>query len=280
MNFLELKNYNLEKTLLGGQAFNWDKINGEYYGFIPDNILKIVPTENGVFYSSSFELESSYLTKYLNTSHDYSAIVDSINKDIHISNAIMHLGNVRLLKQDFNQTLLSFILTSHKNIKSVRKLVRDISKAYGKKVIWEGKEFYTFPTVEELKDISENELRSLGLGFRAKYFRDAVRFLSDNHNFGAKLELLNADNAKSELLRINGIGEKIADCIMVFSLGFYNVTPLDVWAKRVLIDFYGVQPNLKYSQMKEWYSNYFQENTAWAGQFLFEYIRDVYKIKL
>ncbi len=80
-------------------------------------------------------------------------------------------------------------------------------------------------------------------------------------------------DARKTLLGINGVGEKIADCVLVFGLGFDNVTPLDVWSKRVFTRFYKLNPKMKYEDMRFWASNYFEGYAGWAGQFLYEYIR-------
>jgi N-glycosylase/DNA lyase len=82
------------------------------------------------------------------------------------------------------------------------------------------------------------------------------------------------NDARQFLLSFNGIGNKIADCILIFSLGFYEITPIDIWAQRILTEYYNLDEGLKYEKMRNYFSQYFKENTAWAGQFLFEYIRN------
>lgn len=278
MNNLELKNYNLEKTLLGGQAFNWDFINDAYYGFTMDKIIKIVPQKNGILWQTYPEANNTlYLENLLNFNNNFDTILASINKDEIIGTAIQSIKDVRLLKQDFNQTLLSFILTSHKNIKAVRKVVRDLSKSYGEKIIVDGITFYTFPKIETIAQLTEKDIRKVGAGFRSGYVLQAAKVLAGNENYSAKLQSLTESDARKELLKLRGVGDKVADCVLTFALGFYTVTPIDIWAMRVLSDLYKVNTKTNYKNLRKWYFDYFGEHTAWAGQFLFEYLRENYK---
>lgn len=278
MNKLKLKNYNLEKTLLGGQAFNWDLINGSYYGFTSSQIIKINPTEDGILWQTyPIANNANYIENLLNLNQDFDTIIKEINKDSNIAIAIETVRDVRILNQDFEQTLLSFILSAHKNIKAVRKIVRDLAKVYGTKIEVDGMTFHTFPKASDLAKLNEANIRELGAGFRSQYIIEASRTLAGNVISGNALKLMSEKDAREELLKFKGIGDKVADCILTFSLGFYTVTPLDVWALRVLSDMYGVNTKMKYSALRQWYSEYFGVNTAWAGQYLFEYYRENFK---
>lgn len=271
-NKIKLGNYNLERTLLGGQAFNWDKIDGQFVGFTEDKIIFLKQFDDFLEFQIFPDTDESFIRSYLNLEFDYENMLLAINKDEYIASAIKSNPGLRIIKQDFKQTLLSFILTSHKNIKAVRKVVRDLRDKYGDEVIIKGKSYKLFPKIERLKNVSEEELRKLGLGFRAKYFVDAVKAIDSFGN-----TKLSKTDAREFLNSIKGIGDKIADCILVFGLGDYSITPLDIWAKRVLIDYYEQSDKAKYSDLSEWYSDYFGEHTAWAGQFLFEHIRQNYR---
>lgn len=278
MNILNLPNYNLSKTLLGGQAFNWDFIDNSYYGYFEDKIIKLKELSSDTVEWQTFPEQDDFefIYKYLNLEIDYSKVLLEINKDMHINSAISKVKNIRILKQDFSQTTLSFILSSHKNIKAVRKIVKDMSIKYGNKITVENRSFYTFPTALRISKLNENDLRNLGAGFRSKYLLNAAKSIS-NGDLTDKIGKLNADAARDHLTKLSGVGDKIADCILTFSLGFYNVTPIDIWALRVLSDLYNLNSKSKYSYLREWYSSYFGEYTAWAGQFLFEYVRENYK---
>lgn len=277
MNTLELKNFNLEGTLLGGQAFNWDLIDGIYYGFTQDKIIKIKSIDGNSVEWQTYpgQNDFEFINRYFGLSENYDDVLFKIQKDQHIKFAIEKYPAIRILNQDFEQTLLSFILSSHKSIKGVRKLVRDLSKKYGEKIRVDDIEFSLFPKTEVLAALLEQDLRNAGAGFRAKYLKSAAERLLELRNDGIDF-YSEEDFVREELLKFIGIGDKIADCIMTFSLQFKTVTPLDIWGKRVLIDLYNVNPKLKYAEMRDWYKNYFGENTSIAGQFLFEYYRKEY----
>ena len=277
MNYLELPNYNLNKTLLGGQAFNWDYINGYYCGFAIDKLIKITPNKNGILWQTYPDNNDyMYISNLLNIDIDFDLIIQSIQKDENIKRAVQYVENVRILKQGFDQTLMSFILTSHKSIKAVRKIVRDLSKTYGNPIEVDNMIFYTFPSAKVIASLTEDQLRCLGAGFRAKYLLNAAKALNSN-TVGSWLADYTEEGARNKLLELNGVGDKIADCILTFSLGFYTVTPIDVWALRVLHELYKVDPKSNYKTLRKWYADYFNQHTAWAGQFLFEYLRENYK---
>lgn len=149
LNKLQQINIDLDRTLLGGQAFNWDKIEDVYYGFFEDKIMKIIEN-NGELYWQTYPIRDDveFASRYLDLDRNYRDILEKINKDKHIELAIQSHSNVRVLKQDFNQTLISFIFTSHKNIKAVRKLIREMSKLYGSSIVVDGIEMNYFPKLK------------------------------------------------------------------------------------------------------------------------------------
>lgn len=262
-------------TLLGGQAFNFDYCEEEntYYGFTKNSVLKLKRENDYLFWQTYPKKDDEeFIMQYLRLDVDYPKIVKEIKRDIHIKKAIKQYPNLRLLKQDFEQTLLSFLVSSNNNIKSIRKIIRELSKKFGKKIIIDKKTIYLFPETEIIANAKLEDLLECKLGFRAKFLKGAANILTKTA-LSKKIKLMSEDNARDSLLQIKGVGDKIADCILVFALSFDNVTPLDVWAKRVLVDFYNLNPKMKYVDMRSWAANYFNGNAAWAAQFLFEYIR-------
>ncbi len=274
MNLLDIPDKNLKTTLLGGQAFNWDLIGDSFYGFFKDFVIKISIID-GKYYWQTFPEPNrlDLIEEYFDLNTDYFGLKSLINKDVHIVNALNHVQDVRILNQDFEQTLLSFILTSHKNIKAVRKLVRDLSKYFGNSIKVDGITFYTFPSAVKISNSSEQKLRELGAGFRSRYLLEASLKLTSEL---PKFQDLSENEIRAFLTSFKGVGDKIADCVMVFSLKQRGVTPLDIWAKRVLVDLYGVDSKMNYERMRGWYKDYFGDYTAFAGQYLFEYYRETY----
>jgi len=275
MNKMQLKNYDLSWTLLGGQAFNWDLEPGSnyLYGFTADKVIKLKKENDNLLWQTYPENDNlEYLKKYLRLDVDYLNILKKIQKDKYVKSAIKKYPNLRLLNQDFEQTLLSFMISSNNNIRSIRKIIRIMCQRLGKKITLDGKDIYLFPKTEVIANIKLETLLECKLGFRAKFLKSAARHLLKT-NLTKEIIRFSEPDARNKLKEIKGIGDKITDCILVFSLGFDNVTPLDIWGKRILTEFYKLNPKLNYEKMRIWINNYFDGYSAWAGQFLYEYIR-------
>lgn len=280
-NKIPLPDYNLEYTLLGGQAFNFDFDKNEncYFGFTQDKIiqLKVAKSDDKspMLYWQTYpeNYDKNFIRNYLRLDINYAEILKKIQKDKYIKLAVAKYPNLRLLKQDFDQTLLSFIVSINKNIKSIKNIIRKLCIKFGRKVNVNNKIFCLFPETEKIAEANLEDLLSLGLGFRAKYLKGAANYLLTS-KLSSEIYKLREGEARDELRKIYGIGDKIADCILAFSLGFDNVTPLDIWAKRALVKYYKLNPKSNYETMRSWTKNYFNGYAAWAGQFLYEYIRN------
>ncbi len=260
-------------TLLGGQSFSWDYEDGCYYGFTSKNIIKL-KQENEILYWQTYPERdnSNFVKNYFRLDINYPKILKTIQKDKYVKKAVMKYPDLRLLKQDFEETLLSFIISSNNNIKSIRKIIRLLNLKFGDWIELDGKKIYLFPSTEILASASIDDLLKCKLGFRAKYLKSTARLLLET-NLKEQIQSLDENKARNELLKIRGVGNKITDCVLVFGLGFDNITPIDVWAKRAFTKYYGLSPKMKYEEMRKWVSNHFHGYAAWAGQFLFEYIR-------
>jgi N-glycosylase/DNA lyase len=213
-----------------------------------------------------------FIKNYLRLDVNYPRIIKKIQKDKHIKSAIKKYPDLRLLKQDFEETLLSFLVSSNNNIRSIRKIIRSMNKKFGRAIKIDGREIFLFPKTEVIAEAKLEDLLECKLGFRAKYLKGAAKYLLEN-DLSKKIEKMSETDVRKTLLGIHGVGEKITDCVLVFGLGFDNVTPLDVWGKRVFTKFYKLSPKMKYEDMRFWASNYFEGYAGWAGQFLYEYIR-------
>ena len=154
--------------------------------------------------------------------------------------SIKYGNGIRILNQDLWETLISFIISANNNIPRIKGIIERLSKTYGKKIIWKNKEYYTFPTLEELSKASVSDLRKLGLGFRDVRVYKTTKIVNDNKNILDELiNEKNVINLKEKLLLFPGVGPKVADCIMLFStLKKLEVFPIDVWVRRVMNDLY------------------------------------------
>lgn len=267
----------LGKTLMGGQSFNWEIQGGCFFGSHKKNIMKLVETKEGIKWQTyPNKNDTVMIQQYFRLEKDYKHILEIISRDKHVKSSLENLLGLRILKQDLFETTLSFIISQNKNITSIRNSVKKFKQRFGTKIRVEKFEFYTFPEIEEISQISINDLKGLSLGYRESYIIDAIRAFKESELL-QKHSRTNYQALRDELLKIKGVGNKVADCILVFGGGFEHITPLDVWGIRIATELYGVDSKIKYEQMSKWFTSQFGEYTAWAGQFLFEWIRENWK---
>lgn len=236
---IQVNCFNLKYTLECGQCFRWEKISEEkdtYIGVIYDRVLKIRQIGN-VLYVSSNNMENleEVVKKYFDLYKDYAAIEKRISKvDKNVNKAVKNTSGIRHLNQAFFETLISYIISANNNIPRISKSVKEISKRYGKKVNFEGKDYYLFPTPQQLKAVSKEEYRSCGVGFRDSYILNTVKeVLEGKIDFG-KLDEMTTDELRKLLLTFKGVGPKVADCILLFACNRQEVFPIDVWVERVM----------------------------------------------
>lgn len=263
--------FNIDITLCGGQAFNWIKIDDSYFGVFTDHVLKVKYQNNFLFWESSKNISEETVKTYFDYELDYRKVIDEITKDENIKKIIdTHFG-LRILRQDFWQTLVSFVISQNNNIPKIKFSIQKLSQLNNRKIYFDGKTFYAFPTINELSKFTEEELKLCSLGYRAKYIYLICKELIKNKNFAKTTHTIT--EMRNLLLKLYGIGDKVADCILVFGYNARNITPIDLWAKRAIIFSYNLEESLNYKQIQEFISSKFQENTAYAGQFLFESFR-------
>ncbi len=275
MNQLRISNYNFPATLLGGQSFAWDYEGGYFYGSTQTRAIKIKIISDRIFWQTYPVLnDEHFIRRYLQIDVDYDRIQNEINKDEHVRNAMKNFPYLRVLRQGFEETLLSFLFTANRNIPLIRTSIRLVAKKFGQKVKVGKKMVHLFPETKVLARASVDDLVSCKTGFRAKYIKAAAQRLVEL-NISESIDQMSESDARETLKNFPGVGDKIADCVLAFGLGHDNVTPIDVWAKRVLTNFYGVSETEDYENMRKWFSEYFDGYAAWAGQYLFEYIRSL-----
>lgn len=278
MRNVSLKNFNHEITLVGGQSFSWDLVgDNEYVGVLQDDVIRAKFDEsNGNLSYSSLKGDDDFIKEYFRIDTDYAKILEQISRDEHVKSAIAWQPNVRILKQPFEQTVLSYVLSSNNSILRINKSIRMLSKMLGDKVKFEGEEYSLFPSAEVLADASEELLFSAKIGYRNKFLKQVAQRLVDSQ-LAAHYQELSEEELRKELIAMPGIGEKVADCVMVFAVGVDDITPVDVWVKRFLKNLYGVSENLKPEEYRAWLRDQFGGYAAWAGQFLFEWYRRNYR---
>lgn len=273
---LEVKCFNLKYTLECGQCFRWKCIyENEYIGVIYDRVIRIKQNENKLFiWSNKKENLKQVVTNYFDLEKDYEKLEKQISKiDNNIAKSLEYSSGIRILKQPLFETIISYIISANNNIKRISRSVNAISKRFGKEVEFEGEKYYLFPTLTEMKCVTMDDLLSDGTGFRARYIKHDIEYFLDNRNFLEELQKLNTDEATKKLSSLMGVGPKVADCILLFSLGKSEVFPIDVWVKRIMEKLY-FKDNKSLKEIKEYANENFGQYGGIVQQHLFHNVRE------
>ena len=273
---LNVECFNLKYTLECGQCFRWECIeDNTYIGVIEDRVIKIKQQGNKLLIWSSLttNLEQA-VSKYFDLNKDYSFLEKEIAKiDNNVEESLKYSSGIRILNQPLFETIISYIISANNNIKRISRSVKDISRKYGKKVLFENNEYYLFPTLEEIANITIDDLLECGTGFRARYIKNVINYFLDNKNFLMNLENMDTENARKSLMSLMGVGPKVADCILLFSLKRGEVFPIDVWVKRIMEKLY-FKDNTSIKEISEYAKDKFGKYAGIVQQHLFHNVRE------
>lgn len=276
----EIKDFNIEHILECGQCFNFEKVaDMEYIVVAYGKLLHIKQEKEKVILFGVSEKEYTDIWEnYFDMNTKYGIIKEYlIANDEKIVAAIEDKWGIRIINQEFHETLLSFIISQNKQIPHIKQIVRNISEKFGTFLgEYNGRSYYSFPTLEQLENITEEDFRGLKTGFRAPYLMDAITHLKTGLNAGCFKDL-SYEEAVVRLTKIKGVGEKVANCVALFSLKYRNAFPVDVWVKRVMEETYFGQDTSK-EEIMRFAKEKFGEYGGYAQQYHFYHMRDA-KVK-
>jgi N-glycosylase/DNA lyase len=284
--------------------FLWEKFDNSWYGVYGNHILKFSTTtinnngdssnnnnNNNVEFFSFPEFKE-WEKQVFRLDDDIEKIIAGFSNDVVVSEAIRRYPGLRLMRQEPHQCMFSFVCASNTNILMIRRMLKNLSRKFGVKVIIDGKEFFTFPTADSLNKANINELLSCGIGYRAKAIKAVAEGIASGKLDIKELTHASYNDAKEQLLKIYGIGNKIADCILLFSLEKLESFPIDVWIARALSSYYDwvfienknrqkkekkkIDDKITFGQyniLSEAIRNYFGKYSGYAQQYLFYYMR-------
>ena len=276
-----LDHFNVRQILESGQVFRFEKITDQSYILIAkQRLIKLAQHEDSssvmVYNTNISELDEVW-SHYLDIETNYAEIANILSaKDEHMAKAVQFGEGIRILRQDPWEMLISFIISQNKAIPHIKECIKNIAMRYGQPITEEGENgpYYTFPTPEELRDATEEELRACKVGFRAPYIIDACHKVLNEEIVLNELYFLTAAEAKARLMSIKGVGPKIADCILLFAYSKMELFPTDVWIKRVVEGLYFEGREMKLNEIQEFAKSYFGELAGYAQQYLFFYGRE------
>lgn len=251
-----------------GQCFRWNlNDDGSYTGISSGKVCRIANRE-----IICNEGDEEYWNKYFAFDIDYNEIQkELLKKDDKLSRCIEFGSGIRILQQDVWETIVSFIISANNNIPRIKRIIETMCGMFGDEIEFEGKVLYSFPSAKRMAELSREDLAPLRAGYRDTYILDAAKKVADEEVNPAELLNMTDEEAKKTLMKIKGVGSKVADCIMLFSLRRFSVFPKDVWIKRILTEVYGILDketdlfvNKKYGSL-----------AGFAQQYLYYYYRSL-----
>ncbi|MCA9387375.1 hypothetical protein KC669_05065 [Candidatus Dojkabacteria bacterium] len=272
MNKFNYFHLDITKTLDSGQTFLWEKeFTNKYIGHFIDKIIILQNVNNYWFwqtYPNNNDFE--FISKYFNP--DYKLTNKLLSSDAILNESFKRFKGIHILKQPLEETMISFVLATNKNINAIKKSLNKLMEMQNIKITTEFGSYYLFPSSDFLSSLDEEDIAKSGTGYRTTNLKQLSKRLAEGFNIPNNLSY---SEAKEILMSFRGIGNKVADCILTFSLGYKNVTPIDRWSERVITDLYKSKLPKKYEEKLNWYTSRFGNDTAIAGQILFEHIRNL-----
>ena len=277
--------FDLDLSLCCGQVFRWRKIGFWWYGVVGENVFKIRQCGNELKFENVTE---DFVRYYFGLNDDLDEISLCIAQDDNIVNALHRLAGLRIVRQKPWECLISFICATYKSIAAIELMLSKLSAKFGEKRIFDGYDFFIFPTVEKLAFASEKDLLECGLGYRAKYVQATAKKILDKTINLESLKTLPYIEARKKLVEFPGVGLKVADCTLLFSLEKMEAFPVDVWVKRVIINHYQNHlpellvkklldqdslSNSEYEKLSAFGRTYFGKYAGYAQEYLYHYER-------
>lgn len=269
---LKLEAFDMHKTLDCGQCFRWqrDTVKEIYIGVVGHSLLVFHERTSELFIYGK-DMSDHEIFEYFDLKRDYESILEVLSlTDRHLSEAIKYGKGIRILKQAPFETLISFIISSNNNIPKIKMTVEALCETLGKPVAKYGETiYYSFPTVEDLAGVSLDDLNVKAIGYRAKSVWNTVQKLINEKIDLDDLFGMTYSDAKALLKTFYGVGDKVADCVLLFAYGKLEAFPIDVWVKKVLVTLYNVE-----KKQEAFVADYFGAYPGVAQQYLFYYMRD------
>ncbi|MBN1243971.1 8-oxoguanine DNA glycosylase [Candidatus Bathyarchaeota archaeon] len=276
---------NLDVTLCCGQVFRWDKKGDWWYGVAGGKALKVRQVSGELEFANA---DAKFVETYFGLDDDLQEISAAVGRDEHIRQALREFWGLRIIRQDPWECLISYICATYKNIPAIRHMLLSLSSKFGEKTVLDGMEFFTFPAPEKLAGATAKDLLECGLGYRAKYVLETSKRIFENDFELASLRQLPYEQAKKQICRFAGVGPKVADCVLLFSLGKTEAFPVDRWIERVILNHYVEKlppelaqklnqrvglTNSDYAKLNLFGREYFGEYAGYAQEYLYHYER-------
>ena len=276
LQIIPVRDYDLAATLACGQAFRWRERAGWWPGVIAGRWVRLRQSEEGlVFQTATPASDAAPLRHYLQTEIDLAPVLLSFPDDEPMRAAVASCRGLRLLRQEPWECLASFIFSSTKQIVQIQQIVALLCERVGTPLIVPpGHELaFAFPSVEKIAACTEQELRDCKMGFRAPNLLRTAKMIVAGEVDLARLHALTVEEARAELIKFPGVGNKIANCVLLFAYGFQQAFPVDVWVMKALRELYFPKRRVSEKRIARFTATHFGPNAGYAQQYLFHYMR-------
>ncbi len=281
--------FSLDYTLSCGQTFRWEKRGEWWLGVVNQTAVKIKQKKGTLeFSSSSSDVNSDFLWHYFRFDDDLPSVYSKIMKDGYVRKAVKQFHGLRLIRQEPWECLISYLCAQNKNIPAIKQMIFNLCKRFGSPIKFGGEEFYSFPKPQALMKANLAELRLCKLGYRAENVLKTAKLVHKSEFDLEALKTTPYEEAKENLLKLPGVGPKVADCILLFSFEKLEAFPIDVWMKRIILEYYsqffepkfaskmkakkGLTPR-EYQTIYAFGRKYFGDYLGYAQEYLYHYQR-------
>jgi N-glycosylase/DNA lyase len=271
-----IRDYDLAATLACGQAFRWQQQDRWWAGAIGSRWVRLRSEPGAITAETAGPVDDwDWLAHYLQLQVDLGEVLRAFPDDEPMRAAVAACRGLRLLRQDPWECLASFILSSTKQIVQIRQIITLLCERYGEPlpVMPAWPPAFTFPSPARLARATEADLRACKMGFRAPYLRATAERIAGGHFEPERLLDLPVDLARTELMKLPGVGRKIADCVLLFAYGCQSAFPVDVWVMKALRQLYFPRRRVTLRRLHRFAATHFGPCAGYAQQYLFHYMR-------
>ena len=273
----DVKNFNPKHIFECLQCFRWIKQEDDSYtGVAMGKVINVKQEGNKIYLDNTTKEDFDNIWyDYFDLGRDYESMVNTLKvMDEHLEKATEFGEGIRILKQDGWEMLISFIISANNRIPMIQRAINNLSKNFGTYIgEYKNQEYYAFPTPQQLNKATIEEIRACSTGFRDKYIKSTAQIVNDENIDVLEYRKLPTAECLKELLKFNGVGPKVADCIALFGMQKYDTFPVDVWVKRVMQEFY-VEEDLSLTKIRKFGIEKFGDLAGFAQQYLFYYARE------
>ena len=268
------KPFKLNDTVTCGQIFRFFLMgDGSFDIVLKDRVINVRQDGDVLFASSNDEENLEKVVRnYFDLDNDYSVMNSFlIKQDGKLTDAVLFSNGLTMIRQDPFETVMEYIISANNGVPQIANALNNIAKKYGKKVMFNGKEYYLFPNYKDLKDVSISDFRSCKVGFRDKYLKAMVDKLNNNEINLEEFYELDTKDALNKFMENVGIGPKVASCILLFAYQKYDVFPIDTWVKKIMKNDYGIEGE---KEIRKFAVKTYGKYSGLAIQYLFNYSRN------